>query len=87
MTKGTAKPTVPFPVSSQLVSSNWNLYTVFITGIRKIGWRGRTLKREKVAPFLVHFLTHSKNRSYCKCNLNKDAESYVKKGNDLVLKY
>lgn len=57
MTKGTVTPTVPFPAPSQPLSGNWNLDTVFITGSTKTGWRGRTLKRGKVA--LIYILTYS----------------------------
>lgn len=59
MTKGPATPTVHFPVSSQPVSGNWNLYTVFITGSTKTGWRGRTLRRGKAVLFIIYILTYS----------------------------
>lgn len=59
MTKGTATPTVCFPAPSQPLSGNWNLDTVFITGSTKTGWRGRTLKRGKVALFIIYILTYS----------------------------
>lgn len=55
MIRGTAT-TVPLPVSSQPVGSNWILYTVFITRSTKTGWCGRIPKRGNVAFSLYMYI-------------------------------
>lgn len=77
MTKGTAAPTVSSQLKSLPCVHNWKY---------KDWLEEEDTKEGKAAFFITCSFTYSQNHSYCKHNLNKNAESSVKKENNLGFK-